>query len=151
MQDLAPPLFGADVHRAELDDLERGAETPAARLPVERLAFAVEADGDRDCGEERREQQERRAGHDHVDGALQEPRAAAEPHRRQRHDRHALDVVELGVGREDLEVPWHDRDLHVWATNRADEIERLLVAADGRREQHAVDVMLVDEPRDLGR
>ncbi len=44
VQDLAAPLLRADGHRPELDDLERRAETAAARLPVERRALAVDAD-----------------------------------------------------------------------------------------------------------
>ena len=51
--------------------------------------------------------------------------------------------------REDLEEARNDRDLHVRATHRAHEVQRRLVAADRRCEEDAVDLILLDDLRDL--
>ena len=109
--------------------LERRAEPAAARLPVERrpllsslIATATAASSGREHEQRRCRRRRRRPSR------LSSARAPAEAHRRQRHDRHALDVVERRVRREDLEVARHDRDLHVGPAHRAHEVERLLVA-----------------------
>ena len=68
---------------------------------------------------------------------------------RQRHDRHALDVVEDRVRVEDLEVAGDDRDLDVGPAHRPDEVEHLLVTGDRRGEDDAVDLELVDHGRDV--
>ena len=138
-------LLGADVHRAELRDLERAPVPAAPRLPVDGCAGALEPNRQRDRGEQRREQYEREAGDGDVEAPLEQTRAPPEPHRRQRHQRHALDVVERRVRGEDLEVARDDRDLDVGPADRPDHVEHLLVARHRRREQHPVDLELVHD------
>ena len=103
----------------------------------------------RDRAQQRRQQNQRAARDDDVERALQQPRAAAEPHRRQRDDRHPLDVVQDRVRGEDLEVARHDRDLDVRTPHGPDEVQGLFVRANRGREQHAVDLELVDDVRDV--
>ena len=98
-------LLRADEHRAELGDLERRADPAAARL-------AVDAPG-RGCRGGSRAaiaQGAARAGRAPApETQTSKPRFSSRelrprPHRRQRHDGHALDVVEDRVRGEDLEV-----------------------------------------------
>ena len=61
--------------------------------------------------------------------ALERPHGAREAHRRQAHHRHALDVLDRRVRREQLEVGRHDRQVDVGPAHRAQQRERLVVRA----------------------
>ena len=75
---------------------------------------------------------------------------ARELHRRQAHDRHALDVLDRRVGREQLVEVRHDRQVHVGPAHLAHELERLLVRRLGEGEHDPVDVVPVDELGEVG-
>ena len=96
---------------------------------------------------ERSDERERRDTD--VERALEEAGASAEAHRRKRDDRHPLDLVQDGLRGEDLRIARDDRDLNVGAPHRPDQVQHVLVTRDGRCEENAVDLVLVDDGGDV--
>ena len=144
-----PLALGAHPHGAELDDPEDAPAAAVALLPEEHGPAAVELHGRRDQRQQRRQQQQAEAGDRHVHDPLGQAHAAREAHRREVHDRHSLQLLDGGVGGEHLEEARHDREVHVRAAGRAQQVERLLVRGAREREDHPVDLELVHEARQV--
>ena len=75
---------------------------------------------------------------------------AREAQRRQAHDRHALDVLDRRVRGEQLVVRRHDRHVDVGPAHGAQQAERLVVGRLGVGDHDPVDLLLVDDARQLG-
>ena len=136
--------LGVGDHRAELHDPERPARAAVARLAEEDRSLRVQPDGQCRYGQHRRQCEQPRCRGGDVEGALERPHRPRELHRGQAHDGHALDVLECGVGREQLVEVRDDREMHVRATDLAHEVERALVRPLREREHDPVDAQAVD-------
>ena len=84
-------------------------------------------------------------GDQHVKRSLDGAGARREPEAAQAEHRHAVDVLEVDRGADDLEHPREQADADADRLRDADQLQRLAVVGRGRREDHAVDVVLEHE------
>ena len=86
---------------------------------------------------------------DDVERPLQVERRARHPERRQVDEREPFDAVDADVRRHDLEQARDDVDLHVELTQRANEVQELLLRLVRERDQHTLDGVGLDELGEL--
>ena len=138
-------LLGVGDHRAELEHAEAAAVAADAELAEEDRARRVEPDRERDDRDDRREREQRQECDQHVERSLDGAGARREPEAAQAEHRHAVDVLEVDGGADDLEHPREQAHAHADRLRDADQLERLAVVGRGRGEDHAVDVVLEHE------
>ena len=143
----ATSCFRASASAAIVRNLrmrERLAAAAHPHLPEEDRPARVELDRDRDGGEERRQQDERRCPRATRSSArLRKSDERREPRGRQPEQRQPLGRVDAHMRAEHVEQPRHDVDLHVELVelriDRASLVRRLR-----ERHDHALDVERVD-------
>ena len=143
--DRAGVVLGADVHRAELVDVERLAVEPHPLLLVEHGPRGRLLDEERDEREERREGRERARRNADVDGALQDAVEAAQRHVVEADDRDAVEVLEPRAQRDELQQVGDDVDVDAGAVGRLDQAEHLDVLVERQRHIQVVDVLAADD------
>ena len=140
-------LVGVDVHRAELEHLERPPVRSQPLLPEQNRARRAPPHLEREDDEQRRDHDEQGGSDGQVEGALEPAGRARDANGRQPHQGQPLDRVDVGARADGLEQARHDIDLDRLVAERADECERVLVALAGERDDDTLDV---ERARDLG-
>ena len=121
------------------------------RLPEENRAGRIPANAPGDDEEDRQSREEQQGSSDDVETPLEEPRRPRHPARGQAEQRKPFDRVDPDLRADGLEEPRHQVDLHVVLSNRADELEHLLVAVPRESHDHTIDLVAPDDLADLVR
>ena len=142
-------VFGVHRHRAELVDGERLAVEAHPLLPVEDGTgrAALDERGD-DRRRNRADQHDARRKRD-VDRALEDAVDAAQRHVVDADDRQAVQILEPGAERDELQQVRHDVDVDALAAGELHDAQHLHVLVDGQRDVDLVDLFLRGNLRDL--
>ena len=137
------------MHRAKLQCRKGTHVETQACLPEEHFAGRVKSDPEGDVSEERSEEQQSDRGRGDVQAALDELGGSWKPHRRQPHEREALDGMEADPRAENLEESRHDVNLNFFVSQKTDDLQHALVRFLREGDDHTLDVEHRDDLREL--
>ena len=139
-------VAGSLPHRPKLQDRELLQPHPETPLPEDDRPTRVEPDREGDDEDERRrnDQADRRA--DKIDGALDQARGRAQDGRRKPEQGHTFERMDVDLRANRLEEPWHDVDLHLDISQRANQRDRLVGRVLGEGDDDPLDAQ---RPHDL--